>query len=74
MTGLLQRDPNRRLGNAGAEEIKKHPFFARHIDWNRYVSIFALNRQLINLYQSPIKEDPTTLQAFRRIRARRREL
>jgi serum/glucocorticoid-regulated kinase 2 len=41
MTGLLQRDPNRRLGNGGAEEIKKHPFFARHIDWNRYVSIFA---------------------------------
>lgn len=35
MTGLLQRDPSRRLGNNGGEEIKKHPFFSRHIDWNR---------------------------------------
>lgn len=37
MTGLLQRDPSRRLGASGAEEIKRHPFFARHIDWNRCV-------------------------------------
>ena len=34
MTLLLQRDPARRLGAGGADEIKRHPFFARHIDWN----------------------------------------
>lgn len=33
ITGLLQRDPNKRLGNGGAEEIKNHPFFAKYIDW-----------------------------------------
>jgi len=38
MTGLLQRDPSRRLGNNGGEEIKKHPFFSRHIDWNRLLA------------------------------------
>lgn len=41
MIGLLQRDPTKRLGNHGGEEIKKHPFFARHIDWGRFVG-FAL--------------------------------
>jgi len=35
MTGLLQRDPARRLGNNGGEEIKQHPFFSKHIDWSR---------------------------------------
>ncbi|KAN0082655.1 Protein kinase-like domain containing protein [Tylopilus felleus] len=34
MTGLLQRDPTRRLGANGGEEIKRHPFFAKYIDWN----------------------------------------
>jgi serum/glucocorticoid-regulated kinase 2 len=33
LTGLLQRDPTRRLGANGPEEIKKHPFFANHIDF-----------------------------------------
>jgi serum/glucocorticoid-regulated kinase 2 len=33
--GLLNRDPNRRLGNHGGEEIKRHAFFARYIDCNR---------------------------------------
>ena len=33
MTGLLQRDPSMRLGHNGADEIKRHPFFARHVDW-----------------------------------------
>lgn len=33
LTGLLTRDPNKRLGANGAEEIKRHPFFANHIDW-----------------------------------------
>ena len=28
LTGLLTRDPTQRLGVNGAEEIKKHPFFA----------------------------------------------
>jgi serum/glucocorticoid-regulated kinase 2 len=37
MTGLLQRDPAKRLGAHGSEEIKKHPFFAKYIDWNRSV-------------------------------------
>lgn len=38
MTGLLNRDPNRRLGVNGAEEIKRHPFFAKHIDWDRLLA------------------------------------
>jgi len=32
ITELLQRDPSRRLGAGGAEEIKRHMFFAS-IDW-----------------------------------------
>ncbi|KAJ7853541.1 kinase-like domain-containing protein [Mycena olivaceomarginata] len=38
MTGLLQRDPSKRLGAHGSEEIKKHPFFAKYIDWNRLLA------------------------------------
>ena len=38
MVGLLQRDPARRLGAGGAEEIKRHPFFAKHVDWNRLLA------------------------------------
>ncbi|KAI0090644.1 Pkinase-domain-containing protein [Irpex rosettiformis] len=38
MTGLLQRDPSRRLGAGGADEIKKHPFFSKHVDWNRLIA------------------------------------
>lgn len=38
MIGLLQRDPTRRLGAGGAEEIKRHPFFARHVDWPRLLA------------------------------------
>ena len=38
ITGLLQRDPAKRLGSNGAEEIKRHPFFSKHIDWNRCVA------------------------------------
>ena len=36
--GLLQRDPLKRLGHNGAEEIKRHPFFANHIDWSRLLA------------------------------------
>lgn len=32
---LLQRDPSKRLGANGGEEIKRHPFFARHVDWQK---------------------------------------
>ena len=35
MVSLLNRDPSRRLGANGGEEIKRHPFFSKHIDWNR---------------------------------------
>ncbi|KAG9315783.1 kinase-like domain-containing protein [Chiua virens] len=35
LTGLLDRDPTRRLGVNGAEEIKKHPFFEKHIDFKK---------------------------------------
>ncbi|KAG7095137.1 hypothetical protein E1B28_005918 [Marasmius oreades] len=38
MTGLLQRDPSKRLGANGGEEIKRHPFFAKYIDWNRLLA------------------------------------
>lgn len=33
LTGLLTRDPTHRLGVHGAEEIKRHPFFDKHIDF-----------------------------------------
>ncbi|BEJ12875.1 hypothetical protein CspHIS471_0300490 [Cutaneotrichosporon sp. HIS471] len=32
---LLDRDPSRRLGVNGAQEIKDHPFFSRHIDFKK---------------------------------------
>jgi len=35
LTGLLTRDPSRRLGVNGAEEIKKHPFFGNHLDFKK---------------------------------------
>ncbi|KAJ3484777.1 hypothetical protein NLI96_g5411 [Meripilus lineatus] len=38
MTGLLQRNPARRLGAGGAEEIKRHPFFSKHVDWHRLLA------------------------------------
>ncbi|RKP23074.1 kinase-like domain-containing protein [Syncephalis pseudoplumigaleata] len=45
LTGLLNRDPSRRLGVHGAEEIRSHPFFAE-IDWNKL---------LAKKYQPPFK-------------------
>lgn len=38
MTGLLQRDPSKRLGHNGADEIKRHPFFARYVDWGKLLA------------------------------------
>lgn len=35
LTGLLTRDPQQRLGVTGAESIRTHPFFAKHIDFKR---------------------------------------
>lgn len=35
LTGLLTRDPTKRLGVHGAEQIKKHPFFGKHIDFKK---------------------------------------
>ena len=35
LTGLLNRDPAQRFGVNGAEEIKRHSFFAQHIDFER---------------------------------------
>ncbi|EIW71239.1 hypothetical protein TREMEDRAFT_42662 [Tremella mesenterica DSM 1558] len=35
LTQLLNRDPAKRLGVNGAQEIKNHPFFARHIDFKK---------------------------------------
>jgi serum/glucocorticoid-regulated kinase 2 len=33
LVGLLDRDPAKRLGANGSEEIKQHPFFKKHMDW-----------------------------------------
>jgi len=35
LTGLLTRDPARRLGANGAKAIKKHPFFEKHINFRK---------------------------------------
>ncbi|WWC59510.1 uncharacterized protein I303_102066 [Kwoniella dejecticola CBS 10117] len=35
LTQLLNRDPTRRLGVNGAQEIKDHPFFAKHIKFSK---------------------------------------
>ena len=37
LTGLLTRDPTQRLGVNGAEEIRSHPFFANHIDFQKLI-------------------------------------
>ncbi|WVO16577.1 hypothetical protein L204_104256 [Cryptococcus depauperatus] len=41
LTTLLNRDPQHRLGVNGAQEIKNHPFFAKHINfaklWNKQI-------------------------------------
>lgn len=38
LIGLLTRDPAARLGSNGANEIKKHPFFDKHIDFAKLLA------------------------------------
>ncbi|TPX33472.1 hypothetical protein SmJEL517_g03615 [Synchytrium microbalum] len=45
LKGLLNRDPNERLGNEGPEAIKNHPFFA-DINWSKLMA---------RKYQPPFK-------------------
>ena len=35
LTQLLNRDPAKRLGVRGAQDIRNHPFFSRHIDFKK---------------------------------------
>ena len=35
LTGLLSRDPTKRLGSSGAEEIKRHSFFDKYIEFEK---------------------------------------
>lgn len=37
LTGLLTRDPSKRLGSRGATEIRNHPFFAKDVDWKNLI-------------------------------------
>ncbi len=46
LAGLLTRDPSSRLGVNGADEIKRHPFFARNIDFRKL---------LLKEFQPPFK-------------------
>lgn len=48
LIGLLSRDPKRRLGYAGAEEIKHHPFFSQ-MSWKR-----LLMKGYIPPYKPPV--------------------
>jgi len=38
LKGLLTRDPSIRLGTKGADEIKKHAFFAKHLDFKKLLA------------------------------------
>ncbi|KAG8935804.1 AGC protein kinase Gad8 [Tulasnella sp. 418] len=38
LTGLLTRDPSARLGVNGAEDIKRHPFFLKHVDFKKLLA------------------------------------
>lgn len=48
LVGLLSRDPKRRLGYNGADEIKKHPFFSQ-MSWKR-----LLMKGYIPPYKPPV--------------------
>jgi serine/threonine protein kinase len=62
LTLLLNRDPSRRLGVNGAQDIKNHPFFARHIDWKKLMA---------KKIQPPFK--PAVVRRFEPASARDRE-
>lgn len=55
--GLLAQDRAKRLGclKAGAEDIKKHRFFSKYVDWTA-----AANRQLIPVYVPPVRAPDDT--------------
>lgn len=38
LASLLTREPSQRLGVNGADEIKRHPFFAKNIDFRRLLN------------------------------------
>lgn len=38
LTALLTRDPSKRLGARGAQEIRAHPFFSGHLDWEKLLA------------------------------------
>lgn len=63
MAGLLQRDPSKRLGANGGEEIKRHSFFSHHIRWDRYALGFKFVVCVLieGLLQPARQEDPTTI-------------
>ncbi|AOA64013.1 Serine/threonine-protein kinase [Komagataella phaffii] len=50
ITGLLQRDPTKRLGFNGSHEIKNHQFFA-DIDWQR-----LLSKSYIPPFKPPVQD------------------
>lgn len=63
LTGLLTRDASQRLGVRGAESIKSHPFFSRHVDWLRLMqkkiqppfrpSVVSLSVSILTFYMLP---------------------
>lgn len=67
MTGLLQRNPAKRLGANGGEEIKRHPFFAKYIDWNLWVALCVVveTNEVKHYAQAPTKKDSAALQTKR---------
>ncbi|KAG8892631.1 hypothetical protein FRC00_011809 [Tulasnella sp. 408] len=38
LTAVLTRDPSQRLGVNGADEIKRHPFFSKYIDFEKLLA------------------------------------
>ena len=59
LTALLNRDPTRRLGVKGAEEIKRHPFFHKHIDFK------LLAKKKIHPPFKPSVASPVVRRAYR---------
>ena len=53
ISALLQQNPRDRLGTAGAQEVKDHPYFAG-LDWN------SLLRQKVEFVPTLESEDDTS--------------